>query len=163
MSSESSQEVVDTAVASQSTQPQSSVSSVVIATGPVKNAKPSILVEWRWEFFTWALGTVSGTAILVLLLSFKDKPLKLWSSPIQPAAIVAILSQISQSALIVSISACIGQSKWSWIRQKHHSIEIERFDEASRGPEGSLKLLSLSIWNPRTRRLFTGQSCVNEQ
>jgi hypothetical protein len=90
-------------------------------------------------------------SILVLLLTFRDEPLYHWHSTVQISAIVAIMSQVAQSALIVSVAATIGQAKWSRLRKKQETLEIERFDEAMRGPEGSLKLLALALIAPRSR------------
>ncbi|KAH7363700.1 hypothetical protein BKA66DRAFT_573396 [Pyrenochaeta sp. MPI-SDFR-AT-0127] len=111
---------------------------------------PSIVVEWRWELFTWTLGTLAMSLILTLLCIYKDKSITSWKSTVQISAVVAIFSQLAQSALIVSVSATIGQAKWSTLQSKRRTIDVERFDEAMRGPEGSLKMLAAAISNPRS-------------
>lgn len=125
---------------------------------PASISNHSIFTEWRWELFTWLLGTLATATILGILLYYKDRSLHSWHSKVQIGATVAIFSQFAQSALVVSISACIGQSKWVWIRQKQLAIEVQRFDEASRGPEGSLKLFVLGVCSPKARRLLSAQS-----
>ncbi|KAK8009694.1 hypothetical protein PG989_000627 [Apiospora arundinis] len=46
------------------------------------------------------------------------------------------------SSLLVPVSSTIGQSKWSWIGKRSRKLEdIAAYDEASRGPWGSLVLL----------------------
>ncbi|KAK6855613.1 hypothetical protein PG995_007764 [Apiospora arundinis] len=46
------------------------------------------------------------------------------------------------SSLLVPVSSTIGQSKWSWIGKRRRKLEdIAAYDEASRGPWGSLVLL----------------------
>jgi hypothetical protein len=99
-----------------------------------------LLKEWRIEIFTWLVGTLAVVLIIVLLAVFKGKLLLQWKGKVQISTIIAILSQLAQSALLVSVSACIGQLNWIWLLQRRRNIEIERFDEASRGPAGSIKL-----------------------
>lgn len=111
---------------------------------------PIILVEWRWELFTWALGTIAMSLILALLCIYEDRPITSWKSKVQISAIVAIFSQVAQSALIVSVSATIGQAKWSSLTGKRRTIDVERYDEAMRGPEGSMKMLVAAISNPQS-------------
>ncbi|KAH7076855.1 hypothetical protein BKA63DRAFT_291604 [Paraphoma chrysanthemicola] len=111
---------------------------------------PLVFVEWRWELFTWALGTIAMSLILALLCIYKDRPLTSWKSKIQISAVVAIFSQVAQSALIVSVSATIGQAKWSTLTSKRPTIDVERYDEAMRGPEGSIKMLVAALASPRS-------------
>lgn len=130
----------------------------VQATATIQSIRPSssasrsysirfLLLEWRWEIFTWVLGTLALLVIVLLLLVFRGKQLNAWRGNVQISAVIAIFSQVAQSALIVSVSACIGQLKWSHLRQKRRAIEIERYDEASRGLEGSLKLFLRTVVN----------------
>jgi hypothetical protein len=124
---------------------------------PSVHYRPPFYMEWRWELFTWALGTCAVAVIFGLLCWSKDKPLTRWHSKIQVSTIIAVLSQVAQSALIVSIAACIGQSKWVLLKDRQRIIEIQRFDEASRGPEGSLTLLALAILKLKTREFTAVQ------
>jgi hypothetical protein len=105
----------------------------------------TLLRGWEWELATWLLGSCALFSIIALLLKFSDGPLNDWTLDIRLATVIAALSQISQSALLVSVSACIGQLKWEWLRTKHPASDLREFEEASRGPRGSLMLL------PRTQ------------
>lgn len=74
-----------------------------------------LLWHWRWEIFTFLLGTGAFITILALLLRFRNKPppdILLGNNNIQLTAIIAALAQVAQSALLVPISYCIGQLKW---------------------------------------------------
>jgi hypothetical protein len=132
--------------------------SIPLPVPPTSCSRPNIIREWRWELITWLLSTFAVWSIFGILLIFKDKSLDTWKSKVQITAVVAVFSQLAQSALIVSVSACIGQSKWTLIRQKQPAIEIERHQEASQGPEGALKLLVLGLWRPKARRILSTQS-----
>jgi hypothetical protein len=101
-----------------------------------------ITKEWRWELFTWSLGTAAIFTIMILLSGFRNQPTEQWKSRIQMNAMIAALAQTAQTALLVPIASSIGQLKWIWFQQKPRStIDLERYDQASRGPEGSIKLL----------------------
>lgn len=99
------------------------------------------LRSWKWELATWLLGTTALGAIITLLILYRDKPVKNWPVGFSLATTIAALSQVAQSALLVSVSACIGQLKWSYLRNERSTLDISRFEEASRGPRGSLMLL----------------------
>ncbi|KAH6860382.1 hypothetical protein B0T12DRAFT_316241, partial [Alternaria alternata] len=91
---------------------------------------------WQWELYVWSLGTAGIIAIVALLICFNGVQQRYWNSKIQINAFIAALSQLSQSALIVPVSSSIGQSKWTWLRKDRKAIDIDRFDAASRGPDG---------------------------
>ena len=97
---------------------------------------------WRWEFSTWMLGTIGYAAIIILMITFNDKLQKDWRSDVQITAFVAALAQVSQSALLVPTASSIAQLKWKWISAvQRPAMDIQRFDLASRGPDGSMRLL----------------------
>jgi hypothetical protein len=102
---------------------------------------------WQWELYVWSLGTAGIIAIVALLICFNGVQQRYWNSKIQINAFIAALSQLSQSALIVPVSSSIGQSKWTWLRKDRKAIDIDRFDAASRGPDGAFRLL----WHLRLR------------
>jgi hypothetical protein len=113
----------------------------------------ALVVEWKWELFTWALGTVALASIIVLLAIFANKPLEKWKSKLSINTMVSALSQVAQSALAVPLASCVGQLKWIWLREHRQAADLERFDDASRGPEGSVRFL----WN-----LFPWSSFLGE-
>jgi hypothetical protein len=110
-----------------------------------------IFVSWRWELGTWLLGSLAFATIIVLLLIYKDDRLTSWKSDIQITTIIAALSALAQSALLVSLSAGLGQLKWTWITDLRTVTDLETFDEASRGPYGSAKLILLGLWTGKVR------------
>lgn len=103
------------------------------------------LRNWTWELATWLLGTAAFAVIVVLLITYQDKRFDSWNSDIQITTIIAALSQLAQSALLVSLAACLGQLKWTWLRDERSARDLQIFDEASRGPYGSMHLLGLGL------------------
>ncbi|KAK1676022.1 hypothetical protein BDP55DRAFT_662946 [Colletotrichum godetiae] len=56
---------------------------------------------------------------------------------------VSTLSTISRSALVVGVSAAVSQRQWIRLRRGIHPLAgLEMHDSASRGPWGSMSLLS---------------------
>ncbi|KAF4836421.1 hypothetical protein CGCTS75_v001701 [Colletotrichum tropicale] len=103
---------------------------------------PSGQYHWTLEIGAIVVSISSLVAILVLLPIFENQPLASWSLPVSLNAIVSVLGATSRASLAFAISACISQGKWNWFRQRNDSVMVfDRFEEASRGPWGSLRLL----------------------
>ena len=109
---------------------------------------PFAFHNWAWEFAAWILAAVSLLSLFVVLAHFHGKPLREWQSTITPSTVVAIVSQIGQSAAIFPVSACVCQSMWLWLDRGsnlrgHHPqlTATQNFDNGSRGPLGGLVLL----------------------
>ncbi|KAF2648544.1 hypothetical protein K491DRAFT_612578, partial [Lophiostoma macrostomum CBS 122681] len=103
-----------------------------------------LIRHWRWELFTFALGTGAFVSIIALLFQYHGKAppiLPFGSVRVQLTAVIAALTQVAQSALLVPVASCIGQLKWTWFQRSERVIDLDRFDQASRGPDGSLRLL----------------------
>ena len=103
---------------------------------------------WKWELATWLLGTIGFAANIILLICFDGKRQSQWKSHVQITTFVAALAQLSQSALLVPVSFCISQLKWTWFVKEHSAADVDRFDLASRGPDGSMRLLYRLGWRP---------------
>jgi hypothetical protein len=121
-----------------------SIHSTIAASQPLPSSGKAfryLAHVWKWELFTWLLGTVGLLANITLLMRFNGVQQRYWNSDVQITAFVAALAQLSQSALLVPIASSIGQSKWEWLQKERRAADIEKFDLASRGPDGALRLL----------------------
>ncbi len=109
---------------------------------------------WGWEMAAWLLAAVSLAALLIVFVFFADKPLDQWQSVISPGTVVAILSQLGQTAIVVPLTACICQSMWLWLDKESQAMQLakqvgksprligmQEYDYGSRGPLGSLALV----------------------
>lgn len=123
-----------------------------------KTAAPSKLGTSRWHRFSklfafeqhhWSLElaaiglSISSLAAIIILLTLYDtKPLVSWTWTVSFNAVISTLSATSRATLAFAISACISQGKWNWYRTRNEQVvAFDRFEEASRGPWGSLRLL----------------------
>ena len=55
--------------------------------------------------------------------------------------IISTLATASKASLLCAVAGCIGQLKWCWYRESHRLYDLQRFDDASRGPAGAIILL----------------------
>lgn len=110
--------------------------------------------SWLPEILLLGLSLLSLAATLLLLLHFDGKPIFVWHE-VTLNALVSTFSTISKSALLFAVSACLSQWKYiSFSRNRRRLREFDLYDEASRGPQGSLVLLWNSrLWSVSLRRL----------
>ncbi|GIZ46954.1 hypothetical protein CKM354_001005600 [Cercospora kikuchii] len=102
---------------------------------------------WWFEVLGITTSVAALLAIFGILFACNDKPLSDWNAALRPNTIVAVLSTVSKSAMLMVVGQCIGQLKWVYFEQRPHRLrDIEIFDDASRGPLGSTMLLVHINW-----------------
>ncbi|KAI9172581.1 hypothetical protein HJFPF1_02087 [Paramyrothecium foliicola] len=107
-----------------------------------RRVKASSPHSWILEISMVFLSVAALLAVSILLPLYHDKPLSSWTFFLSFNTIISILGAISRSSLAFAIGSCISQEKWNWFRQKvDYVVAFDRFDEASRGPWGSIRLL----------------------
>ncbi|KAK8043183.1 hypothetical protein PG994_013666 [Apiospora phragmitis] len=96
--------------------------------------------NWRAELLLGFLATASALAIIVLLVYANGRPLDSFKIPL--GLVIAVLGATTRGALAFAIGACLAQEKWNWLRRRPDNLmSFKKFDEASRGPMGSIQLL----------------------
>jgi hypothetical protein len=104
----------------------------------------SRLIEWWWwwEIGASVLSVAAVGGIILVLTRVANRSVlspETWPYPIQPNSIIAVFSTISKSAMLVSVASCIGQLKWRHFHNRPNPLDqFQVFDDASRGPWGSL-------------------------
>ncbi|KAL1624687.1 hypothetical protein SLS56_007750 [Neofusicoccum ribis] len=59
--------------------------------------------------------------------------------PIRPHALISVFAAFAKSALILPLTECISQYKWLYFSRNQQRLQdLQTFDDASRGPLGSL-------------------------
>ncbi|KAI1370652.1 hypothetical protein F4677DRAFT_346819 [Hypoxylon crocopeplum] len=115
---------------------------------------PSSSPWWWWEIASSIVSIIAMSLIIVILCKIHDRPAASWTLPITPNSLVAICTTIGKSAMLVSVASCISQLKWRHYTQGPRPLDhLQAFDDASRGPWGSLTLLVrgrvrvISVWS----------------
>lgn len=113
-----------------------------IASSP--RSRYSLSSWWWWEILAMILSLVSMSLLAFLLSKINGTPLAAWDLPIVPQSLIAILTTVGKTALLVPVASCISQLKWRHFSEKPRKlIDFQLFDDASRGPWGS----TLFVWH----------------
>jgi hypothetical protein len=104
--------------------------------------------SWIWEISSLVVSAAFMIAIVVVLGKRIDgKPRSSWTLPLAPNTVIALFSTLSKSAILLVITACISQLKWIYFgRRGHRVMDLQIFDDASRGPLGAISLIVRIRW-----------------
>lgn len=112
------------------------------------SARRHVWESWIWEVGSLMLSLSSFAAIAIIVGLANNKPPPSWKFDLTLNGVISFLAVLNKAALVMPVASCISQLKWIWFASKARRLEdFEDFDEASRGPLGSAKLL----WHLRFR------------
>ncbi|KAK9440183.1 hypothetical protein VB005_04804 [Metarhizium brunneum] len=99
--------------------------------------------EWLLEMLSTIGSLVCLAAIITIFWNMDNKPLSAWNSIVSLNAAISILTTAHGAALMHSVGNFIGQIKWLHFKEGVDKLEnLQKFDEASRGPRGSFMFLA---------------------
>ncbi|CZS95500.1 uncharacterized protein RCO7_05700 [Rhynchosporium graminicola] len=102
---------------------------------------------WGWEIASMLASLTCMSGLVVILFRANNRPSASWTSFISLNATVALLMAAAKATLLMAVSACLGQAKWTYFSKKfRHLSHLETLDDASRGPFGALKTLINIPW-----------------
>lgn len=99
---------------------------------------------WLWlPEFLWCITSLALFGAIITVLAWRDdKPLPDWYAGITVNTVIALLATICRASTVIPISEGISQLKWNWLAQGTRPLrDLAVFDEASRGPWGSLRMV----------------------
>jgi len=98
--------------------------------------------SWTLEFLSLLLSVVALAGAVVLVVYFNQRPITEWPIALSLATVVSVLASIARTSLAFAMSAGIAQGKWNWFAARPDKlIAFDRFEDASKGPFGCLRLL----------------------
>lgn len=116
-----------------------------------RNRRSAPVKFWTWEIISLFLAIGLIVAIVAILSHFEGRPLPDWPFGINLSTLVALLSTILRTLMLVAVAEALGQLKWTWFSHPaplSSSVATPRplhdfhvFDRASRGILGSMSLL----------------------
>ncbi|KEZ41920.1 hypothetical protein SAPIO_CDS6623 [Scedosporium apiospermum] len=113
--------------------------------------------NWLFECLSLLLSIACIGAIAAVLGTMDNRPLSQWHMPINPNALISIFATVAKAALLYPVAECISQFKWLYFRRyARKTIDMQRFDDASRGPWGSFCLL----WHSKRRDALAVIGCI---
>ncbi|KAF6825193.1 hypothetical protein CPLU01_10399 [Colletotrichum plurivorum] len=102
---------------------------------------------WWWEILATLVSVICMVLLIALLCVIRETPLSRWTWQLEPNSVISILTTDSKTALMVPVAACLSQLKWKHVQQPQPLSHMQVFDDASRGPYGSL----IMAWKLRFR------------
>ena len=103
---------------------------------------------WLWEILSCLFSFLCMGAVIGVLAYEDGKPLDQWGFRVTPNAVVSFIAALAKSSFLLVIAETISQQKWLHFAQGPQKLnDLNIFDEASRGPLGSLQLLTLKHKN----------------
>jgi hypothetical protein len=107
------------------------------------SASGNVVKRWLLELISWLLSAACMAGIVIVLAVYKDKRIPKWPLGLTLNAYISILAKVASAALLLPVSEALGQLKWSWFNKggSKKMWDFEIFDNASRGPWGSLLLV----------------------
>ena len=106
-----------------------------------------ILHNWWIEMLSCILVIAVTIALVATIHPHQDLPLSRWPYSISVNSLVAILVVIMKAAMLLVTAEGLSELKWAWFKTHRPLSDLAKYDMASRGPWGSLRLL----WTLRGR------------
>ena len=100
-----------------------------------------ILGNWWVEIGACFLSLVALFTIVATLYPHQDKPLPQWPYHISVNSLIAIYVVILKAMILLVIAEGLSQLKWRRFAQDRPLDDLLRYDEASQGPWGAVRLL----------------------
>lgn len=106
---------------------------------------------WFWEMIGALLSICCMVAVVILGLYLDGLSLSDWRFVMAPSTVISTLITVAKASILLPVSEGLSQLKWVyfWV-QKRPLSELEAFDEASRGPWGSI----MFFWKIKARSLL---------
>ncbi|KAI8966089.1 hypothetical protein F5Y11DRAFT_366345 [Daldinia sp. FL1419] len=97
---------------------------------------------WWWEIGGSLLSLISISLIIPVLKQVDDQPIESWPYSIRPNSMIAVLTTIAKTAMMIPIASCLSQLKWGHFQHRSNPLHhLQLYDDASRGPWGCFLLL----------------------
>ncbi|KAI0096754.1 hypothetical protein GGR51DRAFT_578655 [Nemania sp. FL0031] len=110
------------------------------------NITHALLAVWYLEILSSLLALACLAIIVTIIAAHQDKPLPEWPQLITINGLISVFGAIFKASLVMPVSEMTGQLKWSWfLKCPRPLLDIVRFDDATRGPWGSLLLLTRQL------------------
>ncbi|KAJ9617383.1 hypothetical protein H2204_013849 [Knufia peltigerae] len=100
------------------------------------------LDNWLWELGAATLCLCVLASIVGILIAYDNHAVPDLPEGISINAIISFLASLAKASLMVILAASIRQEKWLWFIDRPRPLDVvDSFEEASRGPYGSLELI----------------------
>lgn len=118
--------------------------------------KKNVFKLWWKELLSIVFSLLCLAANVAVLASLHQKPYESWRIArvdVTPNTIISIIATVTKASLLLPVAEILVQLKWLYFQARMQRVsDLQVFDDASRGPLGSMRLL----WrvNLRVRSLY---------
>jgi Protein of unknown function (DUF3176) len=106
---------------------------------------------WWLELLCCVLFIGALVAVVVTIYPYEGRPLPQWPYHLSINSLISVYIVIPKAAMLLVAAEGLSQLKWAWFGQYRPLKDLVSFDNASRGPWGSLTL----IWRLRGRQFVS--------
>ena len=103
--------------------------------------RPQFFLNWWLELGSCFMSIAALIALFGTVFAYKNKPAPDWPTWLSLNTIVAIYIVFLKAGVLLVTAEGLGQLKWSWFLKDRPLIDLAKYDDATRGPAGALKLL----------------------
>lgn len=96
---------------------------------------------WVYEIIASLVSLAMIAAIFGVLHHYNGWDVDLWDYSWSLGSLIGLLATISQVAMAVPLASGISQLKWTWYKNSQKLTDLDKFEQSSRGPFGSVRLL----------------------
>ena len=96
---------------------------------------------WVYEILASITSLATLGAIFGILKHYNSTEVNKWNHTWALNSLVELLATVCQIAMTFLVASCISQLKWLWYKDSRKLADLDTFDQCSRGPFGSLRLL----------------------
>lgn len=125
--------------------------SLYVSESQQRQAKQKWFRLWWFEMLAMGFSLTCLIANIGFLRYLDEKPYQSWrisKVDITPNAIISFLATLNKASMLLPVAEVLVQLKWLWFQARRRRVfDLQIFDDASRGPLGSLRLL----WNMNLR------------
>lgn len=125
---------------------------------PVTIIRPTarnIISLWKLEIFNCLLAIAMLGSMYGILRHYDGEPVPDWDIPINLSTLIAFITVIFRTSLVLILAEFIGQAKWKYFvgngredPPMRRLIEASRFNDATQGLFGALKLIPTITGHP---------------
>ena len=101
----------------------------------------SLWYIWWRELLCCVLFVGALLALVATLRPYQGQPIPKWPYHLSINTLVSLYIVILKAAMVFVAAEGLGQLKWQWFNSERPLKDLLRYDDATRGPWGSLKLL----------------------
>lgn len=116
-----------------------------------RNSRFDVFRIWWLELLCCMLFVGALVAVVATIRPFQGRPLPQWPYHLSINSLISIYIVILKSSMLLVAAEGLSQLKWRWFERDRPLKDLVNYDDASRGPWGSLTLL----WRLRGRQLVS--------